>query len=71
MNAVTISPDGHRVLSADQASAIRLWDLQTGAELRVYKLPGAQIIRAVAFCSDGRRIVSADEDGIFRFWRLP
>ncbi|HTU20434.1 MAG TPA: serine/threonine-protein kinase [Gemmataceae bacterium] len=71
VNVVAISADGRRVLSADRAGVIRLWDLQNGAELRVYKMPDAQVILAVAFCPDRRQIVSSGDDGIFRFWRLP
>jgi WD40 repeat protein len=60
-----------RALSADQTGFIRLWNLENGEELRVYKVPVDQVIRSVAFCPDRRRIISAGEDGIFRFWQLP
>jgi WD40 repeat protein len=55
LEAVALSPDAHRVLSCDSSHAglARLWDAETGQELR--RLGEVKNISAVAFSHDGRR----------------
>ena len=47
---------------------MRLWDVQTGKELRRYDHAG--VIYSVAVSADGRRL-SGGEDRMVRLWRLP
>jgi WD40 repeat protein len=53
---VAISPDGRRALSCGPDRTIRLWDVETGQELRRMLCPTA--VAAVAFSPDGRRALS-------------
>ena len=83
---VDISPDGTRAVSgaADRTAAgghppheqdrtIRLWDLETGAEIRRFE-PRAGFVRAVAFSPDGRRLISgtwnSSQGGTLQLWNL-
>ena len=66
---VAVLPDGRRVLSIVQHSGLRLWDLVTGATLRVAEeTPAAPIghpadITCVTITPDGSRAVSGSTDG--------
>ena len=53
---VAISPDGKQLLSGSFDGTMRLWDLQTGKEIKVFKGTG-HFVESVAFTSDGKRAV--------------
>ena len=54
---------------------MRLWDAESGKELRKYPAYGAQVngnqVTGVAFFPDGRRIAATSWDGAARIWRVP
>ena len=67
--AVTVTPDGRRVLSASQDRTLRLWDLESGETIRT--LEGhADAVYAVAVTPDGRSAISGSGDGTLRVWKL-
>ncbi|PLB47835.1 WD40 repeat-like protein, partial [Aspergillus steynii IBT 23096] len=51
------SPDGQRIVSRSNNSTIKLWDAQTGIELR--NLEGhSDAVNSVAFSPDSQKIIS-------------
>jgi len=67
VGAYAFSADGRRIVSASDDKTLKLWDIQTGAELAT--LAGHRSsVNACAFSPDGRRIVSACQDSILKLW---
>jgi WD40 repeat protein len=67
---VATTPDGRRAIStAAEGHALKLWDLERGAELLTMRGHTGQI-HGLALTRDGRRAVSASEDGTVRVWQL-
>jgi WD40 repeat protein len=66
---VAVLPDGRRALSGSMDRTLRLWDLDTGAELRRFE-GHSDPVRAVAVLPDGRRALSSSSDGTLRLWDL-
>src|SRR5262249_30685645 len=65
--AVAFSPDGRRLVAADNIGRMTLWDTESGLEIlsirghmdRIYDL---------AFSPDGRLLASASRDGTVKVW---
>ena len=67
---VSVSADGKRLLTSSTDKTLRLWDTDTGKEMRIYKGHTAGVT-CVAYFPDGKRIASASHDGTVRIWRAP
>jgi RNA polymerase sigma factor (sigma-70 family) len=64
---VAFSPDGRRAISSSHDLTIRIWDVETGRELR--RLSGhTDRIECAVVAPDGRRAVSCAWDGTIRVW---
>jgi len=46
---------------------VRVWDAETGKELRKYEGHTA-VVTSVTFFPDGKRIASASDDETVKFW---
>ena len=69
VNAVALTPDGLRAVSASSDRTLRLWDLESGQTIRT--LEGhTDSVWAVAFMPDLLRAVSASSDRTLRLWDL-
>jgi WD40 repeat protein len=79
---VAVSPDGRRALSAGFGSSTRLWDVETGRELK--HLPGHRNwVNSAVFTPDGRYALTGGggqnspegpqpgDDLAIRLWELP
>jgi len=61
------SPDGKKVVSASHDKTLKLWDVETGAEIRTFTGHSDSVWRC-AFSSDGTKVVSASEDTTLKLW---
>jgi WD40 repeat protein len=65
--AVAVNEDGSRALSGSFDQSVRLWDLNTGQELRRFD-GHSDAVLAVALSPDGRRALSGGLDKTVRLW---
>jgi Flp pilus assembly protein TadD len=64
-----ISPDGRIIASASDDTTIRLWDMATGAEIRILRGHRREAVR-IAFSPDGARLASASNDETVKLWEV-
>ncbi|HPH94813.1 MAG TPA: protein kinase [Anaerolineaceae bacterium] len=69
INAVAISPQGDRLLSADNDHKLCLWDVTTGNCLQTME-GHTGLVRSLHFLLNGRLALSASWDNTLRLWDL-
>jgi WD40 repeat protein/tRNA A-37 threonylcarbamoyl transferase component Bud32 len=67
VTSVAYSPDKKLLAAGGEDSTVRIWDAETGQELRVLKGHRKAVV-AVAFSPDGKRLASASTDATVRLW---
>jgi GTPase SAR1 family protein len=69
VRSVAVLPDGQRALSGSDDGTVRLWDLNTGVELRRFE-GNSGGANSVALAIDGRRALFAYDFSIVQLWDL-
>jgi WD40 repeat protein len=64
---VAFSPDSGRLVTGGQGNTVKIWDVQTGQELKTLHGHTGDVC-AVAFSPDGRWLATAGEDTTVRLW---
>src|SRR5262249_8070739 len=69
VNAVAVIPDCGRAISGSSDKTLRLWDLETGTELRLFEGHTGSV-NALAILPDGQWVLSGSSDGTLRLWNI-
>lgn len=68
IKALTVTPDGRKIVSAGVEGTVGIWDLETGEEIRI--LVGEIELVGVGVTSDGTKVVSLSDSGLLEVWDL-
>jgi len=69
IQSAAVSPDGRLIASGGMDSPVRIWDLATGAELKILRGHTDEVC-SLAFSPDSKRIVSGSMDKTIRVWNV-
>jgi len=67
IQAITITPDGKRVVSASSDKTLRVWDMESGVCLCTL-VGHADAVTTLAITPDGMRVISGSKDFTLRLW---
>ncbi len=70
IESIAISPDSSTAATCGNDNSVRLWELQTGTQIRAFWDHSGEVC-AVAFSPDGQRLFSASIDATIRSWEIP
>ena len=69
VTAVTFSPNGHMLASADRNGGVIVWDPESGQEL--FTLAGHKAsVTALSWRDDSKLLASSSEDGSVKLWEM-
>ncbi|KJU87018.1 repeat-containing protein, partial [Candidatus Magnetobacterium bavaricum] len=63
--SIAVSPDGKYVFSGDRDGTLKLWDIDTGREIRAFSGHSGDVL-TVAISPDGKYAVSGGVDGTLK-----
>ncbi|MCA2717734.1 hypothetical protein [Microcystis sp. M169S2] len=67
VNSVNFSPDGKTLVSGSDDNTIKLWNVETGQEIRTLKGHDSAVY-SVNFSPDGKTLVSGSYDNTIKLW---
>jgi WD40 repeat protein len=67
VRGLAFSPDGKMIASGSQKNTIRLWDVETGQELKVLTGHTSAVV-GLCFSPDGKTLASSSWDRTIRLW---
>jgi WD40 repeat protein len=70
VTSVAFSKDGRMVVSGSDDRSVRIWNVETGKEVRTVKEHHLAKVTSVAFSPCGRRVVSASRDNTIRILNI-
>jgi len=68
VTSVNFSPDGKTLVSVSRDNTIKLWNVETGEEIRTLK--GHYGVQSVNFSPDGKTLVSGSWDNTIKLWNV-
>jgi WD40 repeat protein len=69
VRSVSFSPDGKTLASGSADKTIKLWDLETGKEIRTLK-GHDNYVNTISFSPDGKTLASGSGDKTIKLWNL-
>jgi WD40 repeat protein len=69
INAIAVTADCQRMISASRDASVKVWDLNSGIELHTLRGHTRSVYRVIV-TPDNRRAISVSGDGTFRVWDL-
>ncbi|MFN9732987.1 MAG: NACHT and WD repeat domain-containing protein, partial [Microcystis sp.] len=69
VQSVNFSPDGKTLVSGSADKTIKLWNVETGQEIRTLKGHDDSVY-SVNFSPDGKTLVSGSEDNTIKLWNV-
>jgi WD40 repeat protein len=69
-SCLVFMPGGDRLLSGGDDGLVRLWDVNSGKEVRHFA-NGSKGVTSIALTPDAKQIVTGGSDGVVRVWTLP
>ena len=70
LNMLVVAPDGKRLITAGTDRTVRVWEIETGRELRCFHVY-SKTVNAIAISPDGRIIATGGDDKLVRLWAMP
>jgi WD40 repeat protein len=68
--AAAFSPNGRFLLTGDRRGTVRLFKVENGEEVKVFK-GHDQVVRSIAFSTDGTLAATGSADATVRLWQMP
>ncbi|KAG6328967.1 hypothetical protein ID866_10121 [Astraeus odoratus] len=68
VNSIAFCPSGKRIASGSADMTVRIWNVDSGAQIGSPLQGHTSRVRSVAFSPDGTRIVSGSDDNTVRVW---